>query len=155
MNGRQPVILLDTDLDENNEEDRKITHFMYGYGESYRLKQEIVLGIGGMAMLQALGFNLRQYHMNEEHSALLALSFLRHYAFPEDDVRVGESPYDMLRVRELCSFTTHTPVEGGHDRFAYDMVQRILGEYIDLGTLKHLAGEDCLNMTRLALNMSE
>ncbi len=155
MNGRQPVMLLDTDLDENSSEDREITHYLYGGDESYRLKQEIVLGIGGMRMLQALGFEIRQYHMNEGHSALLAVELLRRYAYVSEDLRPGEVPYDIPRVRELCSFTTHTPVEAGHDRFPYDMVQRILGDVIDLATLKHLAGEDNLNMTRLALNSSE
>lgn len=155
MNGRQPVILLDTDLDENHDEDRQITHYLYGGDTTYRLKQEAVLGIGGMLMLQALGFTVRQYHMNEGHSALLALELLRRYAYPVEDVRPGESPYDIPRVRELCSFTTHTPVEAAHDRFSYDLVWHVLGDFIDLGILKHLAGDDNLNMTRLALNMSE
>lgn len=155
MSGRQPVILLDTDLGENHEEDRQITHYLYGGDAEYRLKQEAVLGIGGMLMLQALGFTVRQYHMNEGHSALLALELLRRYAYPPEDVHPGESPYDILRVRELCSFTTHTPVEAGHDRFPYDMVWRVIGDVVDLGTLKHLAGDDNLNMTCLALNMSE
>jgi len=153
--GRQPVILLDTDLDENNDEDRHITHYLYGGDTSYRLKQEAVLGIGGVLMLQALGFTIRQYHMNEGHSALLAVELLRRYAYPAEDVRPGESPYDIPRVRELCSFTTHTPVEAGHDRFPYDLVWRILGDILDLSTLKHLSGDENLNMTRLALNMSE
>lgn len=155
MNERKPVILLDTDLDENHDEDRQITHYLYGSDTTYRLKQEIVLGIGGMLMLQALGFTVRQYHMNEGHSALVVLELLRRYAYPAEDVRPGESPYDIPRVRELCCFTTHTPVEAAHDRFSYDLVWRILGDFIDLGILKHLAGEDNLNMTRLALNMSE
>lgn len=155
MNGHQPVILLDTDLDENIDTDRQITHYLYGGDEQYRLKQEIVLGIGGMLMLQALGFNIRRFHMNEGHSALLVLELLHRYAYPEEDIRPGELPYDIPRVRELCCFTTHTPVEAGHDRFPYDMVHRILGDFIELGTLKQLAGEDCLNMTCLALNMSE
>ena len=155
INGRQPVILLDTDIEENSEEDRQLTHFLYGDGESYRLKQEIILGIGGLRMLQALGFTIRQYHLNEGHSALLVLELLRRHAYPSDDVRPGESPYDIPGVRELCAFTTHTPVEIGHDRFPYDMVNRYLGDFTDLATLKHLAGEDSLNLTRLALNMSE
>ncbi len=155
MNGRQPVILLDTDVDENHDDDRQITHHLYGGDESYRLKQEIVLGIGGIRMLQALGFKVRQYHMNEGHSALLSIELLRRYAYPKEDLRSGESAYDILQVRELCNFTTHTPVEAGHDRFAYDLVWRILGDEIDRGMLKHLAGEESLNMTRLALNLSE
>ena len=155
MNGQQPVILLDTDLDENNEDDRQITHYLYGDGVDYRLKQEIVLGIGGVRMLQALGFSITTYHMNEGHSALLVLELLRRYAYPSEDIRPGESPYDIPLVRKLCCFTTHTPVEAGHDRFGYDLVQKILGEFIDLASLKHFAGENSLNMTCLALSMSE
>lgn len=155
MNGQQPVILLDTDLDENNEDDRTITNHLYGSGVSYRLKQEIVLGIGGVRMLQALGFNITQYHMNEGHSALLIVELLRRYAYSPEDVRPGESPYDIPLVRKLCSFTTHTLVEAAHDRYGYDIVQQILGDIINLASLKHLAGENNLNMTYLALNMSE
>jgi len=155
MGGRQSVILLDTDLIENSTEDRKITDSLYGGDPANRLKQEIVLGIGGTRMLHALGFSVRQYHMNEGHSALLTLQLLRHFAYPEADVRAGESRYDIPRVRELCNFTTHTPIEAGHDKFSYDLVERILGEFIDSSTLRHLAGSDNLNMTRLALNLSE
>ncbi len=155
MNGRQPIILLDTDLNENSDEDRKITHHLYGGDQAYRLKQEIVLGIGGMRMLQALGFEIRVYHMNEGHSALLGVELLHRYAYPNEDLLRGESPYDIPRVRENCCFTTHTPVEAGHDKFPYDLVQRLLGNIVDLATLKRLAGEESLNMTRLALNLSE
>ncbi len=155
MSSRQPVILLDTDVDENYDDDRQITHYLYGRDESYRLKQEIVLGMGGMRMLQALGFKVRQYHMNEGHSALLAIELLRRFAYPQEDLRSGESAYDIPQVRELCNFTTHTPVEAGHDRFAYDVVERILSEKFDKATLKRLAGEESLNMTCLALNLSE
>ncbi len=153
--GRQPVLLLDTDLDENSSEDREITHYLYGGDNAYRLKQEIVLGIGGVRMLQAVGFTIRHYHMNEGHSALLGLELMRRYTYSVEDVRPGESPYDIPRVRDLCSFTTHTPVEAGHDRFPYDMIQRILDNGFDISAIKKLAGADNLNMTRLALNMSE
>ncbi len=155
MGGRQPVVLLDTDLNENTPVDREITHSLYGGDQAYRLKQEIVLGIGGVRMLHALGFRVRQYHLNEGHSALLTLQLLHHYAYPAEDVRPGESPYDILRVRDLCNFTTHTPVEAGHDKFPYDLVGRVLGDFIDRETLKRLAGADYVNMTRLALNLSE
>lgn len=155
MGGRQPVVLLDTDLAENGPADRELTHYLYGGDETYRLKQEIVLGIGGARMLHALGFRVRQYHMNEGHAALLCLELLNRYAYPAEDVRAGESPYDLPRVRELCNFTTHTPVEAGHDKFPYDLVQRVLGDFVDLTTLKRLAGENQLNMTQLALNSSE
>jgi starch phosphorylase len=150
-----PIILLDTDLDENRSDDRELTHYLYGGDNAYRFKQEIVLGIGGVRLLQALGFQIRQYHMNEGHSALLGLELLRRWAYSPDDVRPGESPYNIPKVRSLCHFTTHTPVEAGHDKFPYDMVQRILGEVVDPVTLRALAGHDVLNMTRLALNLSE
>jgi starch phosphorylase len=155
IGGSQPVIMLDTDLEENTVEDRTITDYLYGGDQAYRLKQEMVLGIGGMRLLQALGFEVREYHMNEGHSALLAIELLRRYSYPAEDLRPGESPYDVPRVREQCSFTTHTPVEAGHDRFGYDLVQQVAGEPVPMGVLKQLAGEDVLNMTRLALNLSE
>jgi len=155
MNGRQPVILLDTDMNENHPGDRTITDTLYGGDEAYRLKQEIVLGIGGLRLLQAIGFTVRQYHMNEGHSALLALELLRRHAYPPEDLRPGESPYNLPQVRESCCFTTHTPVESGHDRFDYERVRALMGPIIDEAALKQLAGEDRLNMTRLALNLSE
>src|SRR5512143_1903073 len=93
--------------------------------------------------------------MNEGHAALLTLELLNLYAYPSRDLRPGESPYDIPRVRELCNFTTHTPVDAGHDRFPYPLVERVLGDFIDMPTLKRLAGDDELNMTRLALNTSE
>lgn len=153
--GRQPVLLLDTDLDDNRPEDREITHFLYGGDSVYRLKQEIVLGLGGARLLRALGFDIFQYHMNEGHSALLGLELLRRFAYAPQELRPGEMPYDVPRVRKLCSFTTHTPVESGHDRFEYELVQRVLGKAPDVEVIKRLAGEEHLNMTRLALNLSE
>jgi starch phosphorylase len=155
LGGRAPVVLLDTDLDENSREDREITHHLYGGDERYRLKQEIVLGVGGLRMLQALGFSIRQYHMNEGHSAMLGLELLRRYAYPPEEVQPGEASHDLPRVRALCSFTTHTPVEAGHDRFAYPLVASVLGDAVDLAVVKRLAGETDLNMTRLALNLSD
>jgi starch phosphorylase len=155
MGGKQPVILLDTDLNENSAADREITHYLYGGDTAYRLKQEIVLGIGGVRMLHALGFTLRQYHLNEGHSALLTLELMRRFAYPLEDVRPGESRYDIPRVRAICNFTTHTPVEAGHDRFSYELVQRTLGDFVELPILRAYAGPDELNMTRLALSLSD
>ena len=153
--GRQPVILLDTDLDQNHNEDRELTHYLYGGDLRYRLKQEVILGIGGIRMLQALGFSIRQYHMNEGHSALLGLELMRRYAFRREDLRAGDLPYNIPRVRGMCNFTTHTPVEAGHDRYGYDLVQEVLGDEINLANLKQLGGDDIFNMTRVALNLSE
>ena len=155
MGGRQPVLLLDTDLNENSSNDREITHYLYGGDNVYRLKQEIVLGLGGVRLLHAIGFTIRHYHMNEGHSSLLGLELMRRYTYSTEHLRPGESHYDLPRVRDLCSFTTHTPVEAGHDRFSYDLVQRVLDNDFDMETIKRLAGEDSLNMTRLALNLSE
>lgn len=155
VNGGVPVLLLDTDLPVNDPRDRDITRYLYGGDETYRIKQEVVLGVGGIAMLQALGFKLMGYHMNEGHSAFLTLALLRRYAHSSEDLRPGESPYDLPQVRELCTFTTHTPVEAGHDKFDYGLVQRIYGDLLDPGTVKLLAGKDKLNMTCLALNLSE
>lgn len=155
LDGGVPVLLLDTDLPVNDPRDRDITHTLYGGDEALRMKQEIVLGVGGITMLQALGFKPMGYHMNEGHSAFLTLALLRRYAHAREDLRPGESPYDLPQVRELCVFTTHTPVEAAHDKFDYDLVRRLYGDVLDLGTVKLLAGEDRLNMTRLALNLSD
>ena len=164
LGGRAPVILLDTDLAENAAADREITHFLYGGDETYRLKQEMILGLGGVRVLHALGFQISAYHMNEGHAALLGLELLRQFTYASSELQAGESPYDLPRVRQLCRFTTHTPVEAGHDRFSYELVQRLFasGERagsatasIDLAELRQLAGADGLNMTRLALSLSD
>jgi glycogen phosphorylase len=154
--GREiPILLLDTNLDQNRADDRTLTDVLYGGDEVYRLKQEIVLGIGGIRILRALGFELHTYHLNEGHAALLALELLNHWRIPTEDLIPGEPPYDIAEVRARCVFTTHTPVEAGQDRFAYDLFERLLPGFIDLATLKQLAGDDRLNMTRLALNLSD
>ncbi len=154
LDHRIPILLLDTDLDQNDPEDRKITDALYGGGGEYRLKQEIVLGIGGVLVLQALGFSIHTYHMNEGHAALLAVQILRQLRRPPEDVRPGESVFDPAQVREMCVFTTHTPVEAASDRFPYAMVERILGDYISIAELRLVGGDNELNMTRLALNLS-
>lgn len=155
LGGAIPVILLDTDLDENHPDDRQITHFLYGGDETYRLKQEMVLGIGGVRMLGALGFRIRKYHLNEGHAALLTLELLRRLAHTPDEAGTPGLHYDVPAVRRRCVFTTHTPVEAGNDQFPYELADRLLGDFIDLGQLRPLAGQDRLNMTRLALNLSE
>ena len=155
LGGRQPVLLLDTDLSENTDQDRQLTHYLYGGDDAYRLKQEIVLGIGGVRMLHALGFEISRYHMNEGHSALLCIELLERSMRPCEELRPGEQPYDLPRVRGLCRFTTHTPVEAGHDRFPYDLLLRLLTTSIDVPLLRALGGEDRFNLTRLALNLSE
>ena len=139
--GVVPVLFLDTDCDGNTPEDREITFYLYGGNEKYRLKQEAILGFGGVRMLEALGFRVRKYHMNEGHSSLLAVELLR---------KNGSDPE---KVKELCVFTTHTPVDAGHDKFSYDLVEQIVGT-VDLAILKEYGGCDRLNMTCLALNLS-
>lgn len=141
--GLIPLLFLDTNIKDNAPEDRDLTSFLYGGDEKYRLKQEVILGIGGVKMLEATGFKIRKYHMNEGHSSLLTLELLRRNELNQD------------RVKDLCVFTTHTPVEAGHDKFSYDIVQNIMGEIVPLETLKTFGGQDRLNMTRLALNLSK
>lgn len=150
-----PILLLDTNLDQNNKDDRTLTHYLYGGDDAYRLKQEIILGIGGVRLLQALGFNIRTYHLNEGHAAFLTLELLNRWRVAPEDLAPSEELYDIPEVRSHCVFTTHTPVEAGHDRFSYELFQQQLAGVVDMETLKKLAGPDDLNMTRLALNLSD
>ncbi|MBM4067132.1 MAG: alpha-glucan family phosphorylase, partial [Planctomycetes bacterium] len=152
--GKVDVIYLDTDVGENTKEDREITAFLYGGDDCYRLKQEIVLGIGGVRMLHALGFHIKKYHMNEGHASLLTLELLLMHKRDIESVWDERWIWDIDAVRELCVFTTHTPIDAGHDRFSYDIVKKVLGEIIPLEQLKRLGGENHLNMTFLALNLS-
>lgn len=149
-----PVILLDTRLPQNEPADQAVTDRLYGGDSAYRLKQEIVLGIGGEHLLHALGFRIRTYHLNEGHAALLAVALLRRN--PVRKMRgIGNGlAYEAEAVRQQCAFTTHTPVEAGHDKFNYEEVERHLGGFIETAQLKLLAGADRLNMTSLALNLS-
>ena len=151
---RVPVLLLDTDLDENRADDRRLTDRLYGGDKVYRFKQEVVLGIGGLRVLQALGFKIQTYHMNEGHAAFLALDLLRRYPRPVDQVSEGELAWNVAPVRDACVFTTHTPVEAGHDRFDYELYNRLLHDYFPVEQLRLLAGHDVLNMTEMALNLS-
>ncbi len=150
-----PVLLLDTDLPENAPRDRETTHHLYGGDAECRLRQEIVLGIGGLRLLSALGFSrIKTYHLNEGHAALLALDLLRRHPRPPDQLGGLDLKYDVVPVREMCIFTTHTPVEAGHDVFAYELFKALLPDYIELDQLHLLSGMDHLNMTRLALTLS-
>ena len=141
--GVVPVIFLDTDVEGNFSEDREITSFLYGGDDEYRLKQEMVLGIGGFRMLQSLGINLKKFHMNEGHSSLLTLELLKREKLDAD------------KVKDLCVFTTHTPVEAAFDKFSYDLVQRLLGNELPVEVLKQYGGQERLNMTFLALSLSK
>lgn len=156
MGASVPILLLDTDLPENSPEDCRITDRLYGGDVEYRLRQEIVLGIGGVRMLHALGFRLQRYHLNEGHAALLCLALLRRTRWAERPGLQSQAPlYNIDEVRSLCAFTTHTPVDAGHDKFSYDLVARLFGAWVDIALLREIAGEAYLNMTMLALNLSE
>ena len=149
-----PIVLLDTDLEENGAADREITHYLYGGDQAYRFKQEAVLGIGGVRIVQALGFSIHTYHMNEGHAAFLTLELLRRHPWPEEHPEASGLRYDFEPVLEQCIFTTHTPVEGAFDKFPYDLVGRMLGDFIEIDEIRRFAGGDNCNMTRLALNLS-
>lgn len=137
-----PVVFLDTDLPENEERDRDITKHLYGGDQAMRVRQELVLGVGGIKMLRALGVNdVGTYHMNEGHCAFLTLELLRERGFND------------MEVKKSCAFTTHTPVKAGHDVFPYDMAWGICGDILPWH-IKKLAGEDALSMTQLAMTMS-
>jgi starch phosphorylase len=153
--GEVPVIFLDTDLPENSPEDRELTDYLYGGDEAYRIKQEIILGIGGVRMLKKLGFEIKKYHMNEGHAAFLTLELLQESKKDIEEVWDESYIWDFDTVRELCVFTTHTPVEAGHDRFSYDLYSRVIGDYFPEKVLRKLAGEEHINMTLLGFNLSQ
>lgn len=130
-----PVYFLDTDLPENSEWDRTLTDFLYGGDLKYRLCQEVVLGIGGIRMLRAIGHDqISQYHMNEGHAAFLTLALL------DEEARKNGRPSfireDIEPVRSKCVFTTHTLVPAGHDQFPMDLVYRIFGQRKDFVNMK-------------------
>jgi len=153
--GELPVLFLDTDIPGNVDEDRHLTDHLYGGDLTYRLKQEIILGIGGARILKALGFNIRKYHMNEGHASLLTLELLNLSRQPIENTWDERAAWNTQKVIDKCVFTTHTPVEAGHDKFPYDLVDRVLGEPIPKPLLRELAGKDELNLTMLALNLSQ
>lgn len=149
-----PVYFLDTNLPENTEFDRSLTDFLYGGDEHYRLCQEIILGVGGVRMLRALGYeHLKIFHLNEGHSALLILELLDEEA--RRNLREAIADSDKETVRNKCVFTTHTPVPAGHDQFPIDQVKKVLGDRNDFFALDGVLYEGrILNMTGLALNFS-
>ncbi|HXW69413.1 MAG TPA: alpha-glucan family phosphorylase, partial [Dissulfurispiraceae bacterium] len=117
-------------------------------------KQEIVLGIGGTRMLDEIGFQIKKYHMNEGHSSLLIFELLKRYKKDIEEVWDENLVWDVEKVRSFCVFTTHTPVAAGHDKFTYETVQQIMEEIIPLSAVKEFAGKVHLNLTLLALNLS-
>ncbi len=148
-----PIYLLDTDLDGNSGWDRGLTDHLYGGDTNYRLQQEIVLGMGGARMANALGHRVNVYHMNEGHAALLTLALLESQLAGGPLGEATET--DIEQVRRKCVFTTHTPVPAGHDRFSTEQTIRILGgdrtaRLEKLGCFR----DGMLNMTLLALRFS-
>jgi len=171
-----PVFFLDSDLPENSEWDRTLTHTLYGGDSYYRFCQEVVLGIGGVRMLRELGCeNLERFHLNEGHASLLTLELLDERAKQANRQSINCDDIDAVKAQ--CIFTTHTPVPAGHDKFPMDMVGRVLGQrqrFLNMGDLfcSELVGrilqkehgtydvnnvfvqENTLNLTYLALNLS-
>ena len=147
-----PVLLLDTDVPENSASDRTLTNDLYGGDQSYRLRQEAVLGLGGVKMLRALGYEqIVRFHLNEGHAALLVAALFNERLTAEG---LGETQVAILNsVRDLCVFTTHTPVPAGHDQFSADLARTILGNAM-WEILKRCGQETGLNMTDLALRGS-
>src|SRR4030042_6344356 len=141
--GLVPILFLDTDVEGNEPEDRRINDHLYGGDKKKRRKQEIVLGIGGAKLLKELSFNIRKYHMNEGHSALLTFELLK------------ENNLNAEKVQNICVFTTHTPIEAAFDQFSYKLVEEVLSKEYMMSTIKQYAGVDNLNMTYLALNLSK
>jgi glycogen phosphorylase len=158
--GRVNVYLLDTDIPENIAEDRLITAELYGGDLEMRMRQEIMLGIGGVKALGALGIQPDVFHMNEGHSAFLALERIR--------LNVVERKLDFYSALQVVAaanvFTTHTPVPAGHDSFSRDMMQKYFGKlarelnipFDELFSFGHtrLNSDDPFSMTILALRLS-
>jgi starch phosphorylase len=149
-----PVYFLDTDLEGNSPWDRTLTDHLYGGDSHYRLCQEVVLGLGGVMMLRALGYDrLQPYHMNEGHAALLTLALLEQQKADGGWFTVTDD--DVEAVRQHCVFTTHTPVPAGHDRFPLNLVQQVLGkEWTAFLEQANCCLNGVLDMTYLALYFS-
>jgi starch phosphorylase len=148
-----PVYFLDSDLPENTESDRALTHYLYGGDRHYRLCQELILGIGGVRALRALGYSqIERYHMNEGHSSFLTLELIEEHMRQYNKDTFSQD--DLDSIRKKCVFTTHTPVPAGHDKFHMDLVTGVLGDHVGFCMVDELCFENELNMTYLALNLS-
>src|SRR6266849_350092 len=136
-----PIYFLDADLETNDQRDRDLTGSLYGGDPYYRLSQEVLLSIGGVRMLRALGYNdLQRFHMNEGHAALLTLELLG-----EEAKRAGRSAIqgeDIDKVRSKCVFTTHTPVPAGHDKFPVEYLTRLFPDQTKFFDLKDANSSD-------------
>jgi len=156
VNGRSvPVYLLDTDVEENSKDDRRITNELYGGDKRHRLQQELILGRGGVKLLRALGHDrIETFHMNEGHSAFLALELLS-----EEGADAADDPAALERaveaVRRRCVFTTHTPVPEGHDRFPLPLIREVVGAPgADLLEAVGCTEADEVNLTHVALRFA-
>ena len=141
--GSVATYFLDSNCEENSPENRELTSKLYVGDKEYRLKQEIVLGMGGVKLLNVLNYEIGKYHLNEGHSALVILELLKKYSKKE--------------IREKIVFTTHTPVPAGHDKFKRIVVERLLKKYFEESnySLDEFLFQNELNMTYLALNNSD
>jgi len=155
--GRATVYLLDADITRNSEEDRKLTAQLYGGDDENRIKQEILLGIGGVKALRAMGIHPFAWHMNEGHAAFSTLERLRELVQQGIPINAAKEA-----VKSNTLFTTHTPVPAGHDIFPLELVDSYLGHiyaqlgmsreaFMDLGREK---GHKGFNMTLLAIRLS-
>ena len=160
--GRTDLYLLDTDYEANIPEDREVTHQLYGGSWENRLKQELLLGIGGVRALRVLGLHPSILHYNEGHAAFAGLEFLREF-IQEQHLSFSEG---LELVRAASLFTTHTPVPAGHDAFTEEMIGRYIGHYparlgVDWHTMMSLGKIDPDNkdekfsMSTLAANLSQ
>lgn len=160
--GRTELYLLDTDIPENLPEDRSVTYNLYGGNWENRLKQELLLGVGGIRALRALGMNPQVYHCNEGHAAFIGLERLREY-INNDNL---DYPEALEVVRASSLFTTHTPVPAGHDAFDEGLLRKYIGHYpqrlkIDWETMMSLGKDnpqdvnEKFSMSILAANISQ
>ncbi|MFO8022671.1 MAG: alpha-glucan family phosphorylase [Perlabentimonas sp.] len=160
--GRTELYLLDTDFEDNKQEDRSITHHLYGGDWENRFKQEMVLGIGGVRALKAVGIKPDIYHLNEGHAAFAGLERLRQFIV--DNKFSFEETLEIIRPSSL--FTTHTPVPAGHDSFPEDTLRTYMSHYpnrlgisweqfMDLGKLNPGDENERFSMSYLAANLSQ
>lgn len=149
-----PIIFLDTNVDGNSDYDRTISQHLYHGDHSFRIAQEIVLGIGGLKMLTDLGYDkIVHYHLNEGHASFLILELLSDSKVEGvDDVK---EKYDFEGVKKRMVFTTHTPVAAGHDKFDPALVKDIIGSNVDHELLDHFTSDGKVNMTNIALECSD
>jgi alpha-glucan phosphorylase-like protein len=160
--GRMSLYLLDTDIDDNVWEDRVITHQLYGGDNENRLRQEILLGVGGLRAIKAIGITPDLFHLNEGHAAFLGLERLRNY-IKDQGLSYAEA-LEIVRASQL--FTTHTPVPAGHDTFSESLLKDYLFEYtyslgiswenlMGLGRVQRDNPLELFNVSHLAIRTSQ